>query len=62
VKLPQHSQEGDMGARVVDDPFGAVLDEEFEQLQRLQLLEWRKGGGTGELPCISVSIPRPTSL
>ena len=35
VELPQHLEEGHVGARVVDDALGAVLDEELEQLEGL---------------------------
>jgi hypothetical protein len=35
VELPQHLEQRYVGARVVDDPLGAVLDQELEQLQGL---------------------------
>jgi hypothetical protein len=36
VELPEHLQEGDVGARIVDNSFGAVLDEELEKLESLE--------------------------
>ena len=35
VELPKHSKEGEVGARVVYDSFRAILDQEFEKLERL---------------------------
>jgi hypothetical protein len=36
VELPEHLEERDVGARIIDDSFGAILNEEFEELQGLK--------------------------
>jgi hypothetical protein len=35
VELAQHLDEGKVGSYVVDDSLGAILDQEFEQLEGL---------------------------
>ena len=52
VELAQHFEEGEVGAGIVNDAFGAVLDEEFEQLQGLAL--GQRGGlaGVSRMPAL----------
>jgi hypothetical protein len=59
VELAEHLEEGDMGARIVNDSLGAILDQKFEQLQGLsgQQASTRK---MIDVPCRSAStLPRP---
>jgi hypothetical protein len=48
VELLEHFEEGEVGPRVVNDSFGSVLDQEFEELKGLVDLAPFFGGLFGE--------------
>ena len=57
MERSQHLDRRDMCSRVINDPLGPILDEEFEKGQSLLSVASREW----YIPCRSASIPEPPS-